>query len=191
MKEVVQQKEFVFSAKWTYPWFFVLFITLIMSIVLLIVFPILAIFPFLVFLAFFAFLCKKKQANLVINPREVRFEKGFFPVIVKYEDVHTIEYYTETVNFMNTDYYVKFILKNGRPVKKTLRYWKVPYSFDPEIYLRTIIEAYLMLYKKGITKNEQQLSLQSPQFEKKYCTKCGSDNSTKSKYCTYCGTQLN
>lgn len=97
-----------------------------------------------------------KQEVLIINPKEIRFEKGFKPRTIRYDDIDSIEYYSETTNGWSTDYYAKFILKNSKPIKKSLYYWKVPYRFDSYIYLKTIIETYYLLNKRKIRHTQQQ-----------------------------------
>lgn len=150
LEEKIKNGEtFMFKGKavW-FLWLFTIFCT-IMGLVVL--FTPIGPFGFLFILVgigfgFFAF--KQSSAKMIITPEGIVWKRSS-PGKINFKDVTNIEYYNvqfqQGLATVAKDVEARFILKNGRTIKKRVKRWTTPGYMESDIYIRKIIEYYYLV----------------------------------------------
>ncbi len=154
-KNLRDNSTFTFQSKFS--WWIVFFLVILpgpfimMGTIFTIVFSPMVVGPIVLFVGIILFCIifyhfyKSLQQVLIISPYQIEW-KGDYPPYVLFENIHKIEYYIETwssggVN-LSSEHKVRFILKNGKSITKTIQKWKTPGNLPTDVYIKTILEYY-------------------------------------------------
>jgi len=83
---------------------------------------------------------------LIIDVRGIQVIGRFSKLNINYNQIHNIEYYIQTQNGIETDYYAKIILKTGRTHDVSLKYWRFNGPIKAKIFIKEVIETNLRYF---------------------------------------------